>query len=211
MTDGRSLRLPRTHPLGAGEEQTKTLQQHWNTVDIVEEEIKQQGLSEHPRPQVACPELDVDTLTGTDSRSYTELYVHLLAWFAYTSELLAQVQARVLQYENMQDILAAQTRKEARDLSDAAGVKKPTVEELKDRLLLNPEYLEVMRQLQHYQQSKIMLDKKVESIERSLRVISRQVEIRRLDIEQNRTATTMPGRNQYDPLRRNPFRQGDDE
>lgn len=190
----KNLRLPRTLPIGAGEEQKKTVVQHWDTVDRVETEIHDKGLVDHPKPQFVCPELTTDMLTTQDTRHYTETYVHLLAWFSYSSELLAQVQSRILQYKNMLDILAAEGRKVARDQIEAAGLKKMTVKEFEDRMLLNAEYQEVLHKLQQYQQAEITLSAKVESVERSLRVISRQVEIRRLDLEQTKTSGAIANR-----------------
>jgi len=202
MTEGKSLRIPRTLPIGVGEEQKKQVQEQWNTADDVEIGIREIGFPDHQTPAFVCPELNVHLLTSPDSKQYTEAYVSLLAWFTFSAEKLAQIQVRVLQYENMQEVLAAQTRQAARDQSDQSGVKKPTAEEMKDRLLRNPEYLEITRMLQRYQQGKIVMGAKVEALERALRLISRQVEVRRLDIEQGRTASAMPGRNQRDPFQR---------
>lgn len=193
--DGHGIRLPRTLPLGVGEEQKKSIEQKWDTVMEVEADIERKGLIDHKQPLETCPELSADILTGPDSKQYTETYALLNAWFNYTSELLAQVKARVLQYENMQSVLEAQTRQVAKNTSQAGGVKKPSEAELKERLLLNPEYLDVTHKLQRHQQAKILLEAKVDGIERSLRLISRQVEIRKLDMEQTRTVSNMPGRN----------------
>lgn len=195
---GSNIRIPRTIPLGAGEAQTNRIKNHWDTIGAVEAEIEAKGLVDHARPIEACPELTAEILTGPDSRQYTEIYVLLNAWFTYTGELLAQVRARIIQYSNMQSILEAQTRKTARDISEGAGVKKPSEAEFNERLLLNPEYLEVTHELQKYQQAKIYFDARVESLERSLRVISRQVEIRKLDVEQQRTGAGMPGRGRFE-------------
>lgn len=193
---GRNLRLPVNLPLGAGQEQKQNIMQKWNTADDVEAELHMHGFTAREKPAFACPELTSDSLTTTDSKSYTETYAHLLSWFGYASELYARVQADVLQYKNMRDVLEAEGRKTARELQEASGAtKKPTKEELEDRMLLNPEYQEVKLKLQRYEQAELLFKAKVDSIERSLRVISRQVEIRRLDYEQNRTGGNMPGRN----------------
>lgn len=194
---GSNIRIPRTLPIGAGEEKTTAIRQHWDTIAGVESEIAEKGLADHARPNEVCPELTAAILTGPDSKQYTEVYVLLNSWFSYMGELLAQVKARVVQYQNMQSILEAQTRKAAKEIATSAGVKKPSEAELNERLLLNPEYLEVTHELQKYQQAKIVLDAKVDNIERSLRLISRQVEIRRQDIEQQRTGAGLPGRNRF--------------
>lgn len=186
-----NLRLPQTLPIGAGQEKTKKVLQDWDTIDQVQEEMHLKGLIAKDAPVYACPELTQEMLTTTNSASYTETYAHLLAWFGYASDIYALVQATVLQYKNMLDVLAAEGRRIARETNE----KKLSVSELEDRLLLNPEYQEVMHKLQRFQQAELMYKAKVESIERSLRVVSRQVEIRRLDLEQNRTGANMPGRN----------------
>lgn len=190
----KNLRLPRALAIGAGEEQKSAILSHWNTADSVEEDIERKGFKDKTEPDFECPEIDLETLTGPDNRQYTTMYVRLMAWFGYSSEMLGKTQVRILQYENMLDVLTANTRRQVREVTEAVGGKKPTAEALQDQLLANPEYLDVLRELQRYKQARILLEKKVENIERSLRLVSRQVEIRRLDIEQNKTSVGMPGR-----------------
>lgn len=189
---GRNLRLPQGLNYGPGQTQAQAVMTKWHTIDDVQEESLLRGFPEKVKPEFECPQLDVETLTSNDSKAYTQKYTELLAWFGYAGELLALIHARVLQLKNMQDILAAEGRKTLRDLK--SGVKKPTKEEIEDYLTLNPEYQDVTLQLQRFQQAKLLYDAKVDSIERSLRVISRQIEIRRLDIEQNRTDGGMSNR-----------------
>jgi len=165
---GANIRIPRTLPLGAGEAKKQAIKQQWDTVGSVMAELEAKGLRDSPRPTEECPRLTADLLTGNDSRSYTETYVLLNAWFTYYTELQAQVRANIIQYENMQAVLAAQTRKIAKEINDNAGVKKPTEAELNERLLLNPEYLEVTLELQKYQQARLSIDAKVDGVNYSL-------------------------------------------
>lgn len=190
---GKNLRLPQTLPLGAGKAQAQKVSESWNTVDQVQEEVHLRGLVDHEQPQYQCPELTADMLTTQDSKSYTETYAQLLSWFTYATEVYAVVQSTILQLENMKDILGAESRRNALETIQE-GRKKPTKEEFADRLLLNPEYQEVLKKLQRFQQAKLLYQAKVESIERSLRVISRQVEIRRLDMEQHKTQSGIGNR-----------------
>lgn len=198
-TEGRNLRLPATLPLGPGQEVSKTVSQKWDTIDDQLADMHVRGLVSRDPPQQACPELTSDMLTTTDSKSYSETYALLNSWFGYVSEVYAQVQATVLQLENTQEILEAEGRRVARTIAGEEGsgkkTKGPTKEELSDKLLLNPEYQEVKLKLQRYKQSQLLFKAKLESIERSLRVVSRQVEIRKLDQDQTRIGSNMPGRN----------------
>lgn len=181
-------------PIGVGEEAAKFIQRKWDTVEDSDQVIAGMGFVDHKLPEFICPELTAASLTTLDSFAYTETYAHLLSWFNYASEGLAYIQARVLQYTNMQAILTAQTRKQQRAFV-AGGGKKMSEEEMSDQLLTNPEYQAILLELQKAKQQKLLLDAKVEAIERSLKVISRQVEIRKLDMEQSRTGAAMPSRN----------------
>lgn len=194
------LTFKKRMPVGVGQEEAKSIRQHWDTIEQVESTIAgEYGILDKPQPRFECPELTTEQLTTPDSKSYTETYQKFQAWFEYYTEIKAKVQARVLQYENMLEVLSAQTRRQHRDIASNAGGKKLSAEEVKDLLTTNPEYQEILLELQRYQQTKLLVDAKVESIERTLRIISRQVEIRRLDIEQTKTSANMPGRNQRDP------------
>jgi hypothetical protein len=188
------LQLGKKIPIGVGAQEAQSIQARWDTADDSDRRVIGTGLVDHPKPEFSCPDLDADTLTTPDSRSYTETYVHILAWFNYSNELLANVQARVLQYDNMLRVLTAQTRIRQREISAASGAKKMPEEEIQDLLYTNPEYQNILLELQRYKQLKLMMESKVDAIERSLKVISRQVEIRKLDIEQQKNANNMPTR-----------------
>lgn len=194
--NGKSLQLPRTLPMGPGQEAKKTISQKWDTIDDQLEEMHAKGFVSRDPPPEACPELTSAMLTTTDSQSYSDTFARLNAWFGYVSEVYAEVQARVLQYENIKDILEAEGRRINRELNQSE-TKKPTVQELADRLLLNPEYQEVMILLQRYKQSKMLFAAKVDSIERSLKTVSRQIEVRKLDQENTRVGSNLPSRNRW--------------
>lgn len=187
------LQLGKKMPIGVGAQEAQSIQKRWDTASESDDRVIGTGLADHRQPSFTCPDLDTETLTTPDSRTYTETYVRILSWFSYASELLANVQIRVVQYENMIRILTAQTRRRQREVV-ANGGKKMTEEEMQDLLYTNPEYQDILLELQKYKQMKTLMEAKVESIERSLKVISRQVEIRKLDIEQQKNANNMPSR-----------------
>ena len=71
---------------------------------------------------------------------------------------------------------------------------KMTKEDREDMVSGDPDYHELRLMSQELEQTKIMLTSHEENIGRSLRVISRQVEIRKAEIEQSRMEGTLPGR-----------------
>lgn len=182
MTQPRTLNLPENLPIGVGEAEKAAIKSTWSTADTEHAKFGAAGFLPHAQPKSACPELTVDLLTTKSYSDYTQAYVELLSWFSYASEILARIESHVLELKNMRDILAAQTRRNSRATA-APGEKRPTAQEQDDRLLLSVEYQEVLRELQRYEQARLLYKARVDGIETSLRVISRQVEIRRQEIE----------------------------
>jgi hypothetical protein len=189
----QGLKLPNLLPTGVGQSKKDSIRQFFNTADDMEDQFRNHGFTEIPQPQVACPQLTEADVTNPDSTEFTATYVSLLAWYTYCGELSAKVQARLIQYQNGLDVIAAETRNTAR-LQHESGAKKLTVEEMKDRLLLNAEYREVLLEQQKYEQLRKLLDQRLESIDRSMKVVSRQVTIRSLDLDSQGRVLRTEGR-----------------
>lgn len=187
MTHG-GLRVPRTH--GVGDQESTEIHNRWDTFSTVKKMFEDLGFGPKTEPQFACPILTADKLTTPDSRSYTETYVELLAWWSYAAEKLSNVKAEVLQVANEMDYIEATTRIRMR----ATPGKKPSKEQVDDQLVLDPRHTELKLRRQELSQIRELLDTRTEEIERSLRVVSRQVEIRRLDQEQHGVSNSMPTR-----------------
>lgn len=182
------LRVPRTH--GVGDQEGTAIHNRWDTFDRIKKGFEDLGFGPKSEPEFACPILTADKLTTPDSRSYTETYVELLAWWGYAAEKLSSVKAEVLQVANEMDYIEATTRIRMR----ATPSKKPSKEEVDDQMSLDPRHTELKLRRQELIQMKELLDVRTEEIERSLRVVSRQVEIRRMDLEQHSVSSNMPGR-----------------
>jgi len=184
------LRLPPT--LGVGQAQKTSIIEAWSTYKDVETDVTSR-IADAKLPTREYEEVSADTLSNPDSREYTENYAFYLGWFSYANEELAKVEARVLQYENIVEQVTAETRVQLRERAKVLGTKY-TVEEMKDLLALTPEYKEALRELQVSQQERLLLKAKVERMDRSLRVISRQVELRKLDWETSQTGHNLQNR-----------------
>ena len=93
MTGG--LRVPRTH--GVGDQEGTNIHNRWDTFGRIRKGFEDLGFGPKTEPEFACPVLTADKLTTTDSHSYTETYVELLAWWSYAAEKLSNVKAEILQ------------------------------------------------------------------------------------------------------------------
>lgn len=163
----------------------------WDTYDGVKKGVEDMGFAPRVEPEYPCPELTADKLTTPDSRSYTETYSELLAWWGFSAERLANIKAELLQVKNEMDWIASSIRQEMRSVTG----KKPPAADIDDAIKVDEKHTTLKIQEQALTQYKDMLSIRVEGIEKSLKVISRQVEIRRLDHEQHGTQHNMPGRN----------------
>lgn len=188
------MRLPSDIPLGAGQARAEAIQAHFSTSDEVMQGLKEEmGYVPVPQPHYACPVLNAEMLTTSNWKTYSQNYAMFKGWWDFYNEKLAEVTNCVVQYKNMLSMIETATKKTQRELARATR-EKLTVDMLKERVLENPEYQAALLELQRYTQAKALLQAKFESLDKSLSMLSRQVEIRRLDLEQVQVGSNMAGR-----------------
>ncbi len=180
------LQLPTVSP----PEQQK-IHSTWDTIDKVEGEIAMKGFVPMDTPEFQCPQITPELLADADNKEYTTAYSQQNAWFNYASQVLAQVSSMLLQCENEMEMIDSRICSGLRRELKESG-EKMSAKQMQDEVNLDPRYAEVRLQAQVYKQKKIQLSAFLDGIERGLRLISRQVEIRRMESDQNRT--NIPGR-----------------
>lgn len=179
------LQLPSN--IGLPESQEKQVHERWNTLEEMEQQLAYEGFSPYEQPQFGCPQVTEESLTTADSKAYTGMYAQQLAWFDYSSSSLARCTAELLQVTNEMDIIEASMRKVFREKMRIGGkAAKMSAEEMKDEILLDERYSYLLYRKQQLSQYKTILGAYTENIERGLKVISRQVEIRKMELEQSR-------------------------
>lgn len=189
MTDV-GLKLPTT--LGAPERTPVNKKTHdrWNTFEGVDAELKGKGFTDCPRPDSEFPNLTSTQLTETPNKEYTALHALYLEWFRYSAEEFSRLRALMLQTKNEMEDIELETKRELRTQPG----KKPSEEEINIAVGLHTRYRDLKQLLQRAEQAKLLLETKVDYLERSLRVISRQVELRKIDAGQGSVNDHMPGR-----------------
>jgi hypothetical protein len=183
------LSLPTNVGIGATE-QAKAHHQ-WDTSGEVLDRLKAEGFWTMDTPTFELPRITVDVLTTADNTMYSKVYAEQLAWFNYASQILAGAKIEVLQTKNEMDMIESKMRKQFRDSAKVNGIK-PNEKDIQDEINIDTRYSELKLYGQKMEQYKIMLDTFSEGIERGLKVISRQVEIRKMEIEQGNV--NIPGR-----------------
>lgn len=171
--------------MGVGESVEREIHSNWSTLEAIERDVAMRGLRSALQPQHPCPQLTADMLTTADSTAYSTNYAMVLSWFQYTADMVAHVRAKELEIENERAMIGAKMRKKFRtDIASGGG--KMTTTEMEDIILTDPRNEELLLEEQRMKQYKIILSTHMENIERALKVISRQVEIRKSDFENGR-------------------------
>jgi len=206
---GGGLNLPTS--LGMSPKEEDAVAHRWDTLEGVVDNIGSWGFGEAVGPNVECPMVTADMLLTPDVKQYTTLFTSLLHWFNYANKLKARVMAELLQLENEMSDIAAETRKRLRreneqrgNDTDVRGKKvkvngKLTALDIDDEIETNLRHRELKIRAQAVKQTKYELDARCEELERSLRVVSRNIEMRKEELGDGRKAENMPGRiNQRD-------------
>ncbi len=190
------LRLPTVPP-----PEQENIHNVWDTVGQVEGEIAMKGFTPMDTPSFECPVITPEMLTTADNNAYSTMYAEQNSWFTYASQVQAQISTMLLQIENEMEMIESRTRVRFREDIKNGIRAKMGKDEMQDEINIDSRYSALKLELQIYKQKKVQLTSFVEGIERGLRLISRQVEIRR--IESDQTRTNIPGRG-YD--RNSPWR-----
>lgn len=193
IATGGGLRLPKN--TGVSQEETKRASIDWNTQDKVERNLKQLGFEMPEAPTFPRPTISADQLTTVVNKDYTTLYAQHLAWFNYTSPVLARVRARLLQIRNEKKDIETRIRRELRQKNrELPKDERFNEKDIDDETWSDERYKELTRQEQLNAQTELQLRGYLEVTENTLKVISRQVEIRKLELEGVKTESYLPNR-----------------
>jgi hypothetical protein len=184
-------RIPEAKTLGLGKTALAETHSRWSTFTNVAAQLERKGVgSELEEPGFACPQVTEEDLLTEDARHFTRIYHHVLAWFEYVTTIYARTRAQLLQYENELEVVAAARRKKLREENKSVPkADRMSAKEIEDEVLTDIDYQRVMLDAQQLRQSKIIVEAVVENLDRSLKVISRQVEIKRQERESSRTGS----------------------
>lgn len=186
--------------LGISPKEEVKISHRWETLEGVVDTLNKWGFSEAKDPKVEYPRITAELLLTPDIQQYTILYAAQLHWYNYANVLRARVTAEMLQLENEMDDIGAAIRKELRETNKALGKKDGlSTSAIDDEVTTNGRYRELRIRAQELMQFKLELGARVEELESGMKVISRQVEIRKEEAKAGTNVQNMPGRS--DPYR----------
>lgn len=192
------LRLPSRVP-GIGASKEKEINERWRIYDRVLEYLSMEvGIVAPVEPRSAYPELGTEELTTADSHAYTDTFAKLSQWFGYLTEVKARHDAKLLGIKAEMDDIETTIRDRLRNTKSretAKGKPKPpSALEMSDAIAKDTRYMELSVEKLFQEEVLLILNARIEKCERELRLISRQVEIRRLDFDLATRNSNIQGR-----------------
>jgi hypothetical protein len=186
--------------IGISMTELEAILEKFNTQPAVEEDLKKMGLQNPSQPQFGLEEITPELLTTTDDKEYTTMYSHQLSWFNYLTPILANVTSGLLQAENQMKLVDAAIRKRLKEQNKLRSKE----EKLKDgdidlEVLNDVIYQEAMLEAQRLKQYKLSLEAMTDIAGRNMKVISRQVEIRRITLDGQLMEGGIPNRGGFQP------------
>jgi hypothetical protein len=159
--------------------------ERWNTIDKVEEGIRMWNLPHLREPTVECPVLTAEMLQTADPKEYSRKFADMRIWYDYSSRLSAKIRANLLQERNRLEDLEAELRISFRNTNQGKTKREDrmTAEEIADRVTIDANVRAARQDVQLWEQHHIQVTAVTEGLERSLKLMSRQIELRREEID----------------------------
>ncbi len=186
------LHLPKD--VGLSDTEAQTIYNRWNTVEEVNARLKAFGIHDNQEPQIECPRVTAEELVNPDIKRYTIVYAAQLQWYNYAVRLHADIKAVLLGVQNEMSDIESAKRIHFRSVDEGKKDKdKMSATEMKDLINVDPRYRELRLQEQHFSQQNLKMSAWVESLDRNLKVVSRQIENRKAEAAGGVREGNMPG------------------
>jgi hypothetical protein len=179
MTDPADTDFSLSFPPGYG----KQLNEHWDTFDAVEADLAKLGIFPLEKPRSVIPDVTAELLTSHNNVQYAEAFARMRAWYDYILNVRARQKALEIQLENQMDILATDTKQAFLRHAEDHGMKKPSEEMIKHYVKAQPRYQELIREIQPIKQTLVILDGRLDGLDKGLKILSRNLELIRQQIE----------------------------
>ena len=176
------LHVPRGVGLGTGD--LSSSKKMFSTMEQSDEYARRVGAVTGSKPIEAIPSVTAEMLSDADPRTYSAHYAQQLAWYNYLTPILAELKGDLLQAENTLEMIGARIKRGLYDQNKVVHKsEKMTADEIDVEIKNDPDYRDALIRVQELSQKKLLIDAAVSNVERNLKVVSRQVEIRKLEFD----------------------------
>ena len=173
---------------GVGATDEEEIHGFWTVSDAVTNYLEMQlGCPPPKEPDFSYPELKLGDLTTPNSAKYTEAFARRTAWLGYLWTVLSDHEAKLLELEiEMQDIerrIRTNLRKTSTRTTRSGEQKPPPTHEMEDTIGKNPRHRELSKESLFHKELIKRLGSRIRALDEAQKLTSRQVEIRRQEID----------------------------
>lgn len=172
-----------------------TFNQYWATVhDDAEWELGALGFERLKKPRFTCPDLDPEALTSADLNQYSLMHGRVQAWHNYAENTLAYVESMLISVRRQMEQLLPQLLIEYSKVNNPRTGKAYSVADRKALAENTPRYIELLRDKTKLEAQQKLAESYAKGLGRNCALISRHIELRKLDIESGRVGGNIPNR-----------------
>lgn len=169
--------------------------QYWATVHPeAESELEALGITRVPRPNFTCPPIEPQSLATADLHSYGTMHARVEAWYNYSENILAFVKSSLICIRRQMEQLLTQLLIEYARATNPNTHKPYSVADRKALAENTPRYIELLRQRTYLEAQEEIAESRSKAWGRDCALISRHIELRKLDIENGRVGGNIPNR-----------------
>jgi hypothetical protein len=168
---------------GLGQQAEQELHEVWDTFDNAEVILTKNGFAPMDKPNFNKPQINAGSLHQLTGQDLTQLFETVVAWHGYANNLAARLKGGALQCENEKRFLAVELKRGMLRAASASKEKAPSDKKMEQDILLDPRYKEITIKEQLLEQQRYQMDAWVDTLTEYRKMVSRQVEIRRQELE----------------------------
>lgn len=170
---GGGLRL-QAPPVVSEKKEIDITKKWTSTYDRVEEKMEGLGFEEPSQPNHSPDAITAKMLIDSTPEKFAELLTQRLAWYTYTTPLMAEVEARLLGYHNAIEEITVTVRAGLKSMrADKETPFKMTDKEIKEHVEEDLRIRNLKFEMQEWQQLKIRIEAQLKIISKNMQVISR--------------------------------------
>lgn len=179
-------------------EHTNQLAKYWEgTHDEAEWELGKMGFERIRQPEFTCPVLDPQALTTANLNAYSEMHARFQRWHNYAENTLAYVKSMLIGNDRQMKQLVVQLKTLYASYKNPVTGKPYSADDKKLFAENNPRYVELLRSQTKLEQMQRQMESYAEGLSKSTSLISRHIEIRKMDMEGDHRGNNMPSRGMY--------------
>lgn len=173
-----------TLSMGISQSKLQALVDRFRTTHGVMEDLKVKLPSSPRKPGFEPKEITKELLTTDDTTQWSQAFAETNAWLNYLSDLLADIEAGLVEATNLEKMVDAEIRKDMLDRNRVLGkADRFTQEEIDTEVMTNTIYRDCVIEVQRLKQFKTKVEGWINIANRNLRVVSRQVSIHGQEVE----------------------------